>query len=217
MWTRWLAFGLLLAAGLLTLGGGSPGEEKKAEAAKLAIDVPGVPEGKCCLWRLQKPGEGRLVHQLGDPYECKSGKTARGPVTRFQVKLHLGNRTCDERPDLIPDGSRLVAKGNVIRRQDDLAHILGKFEIIRGQGPVVFVGYFEATQRLSVCHAPFGTDHCDPRDRLQGWLVGQGEGPAKGFTLRALLTARTDPLDGGTNGYALGEASLDGVLVECHE
>jgi hypothetical protein len=215
-----LAVGGLLVAAVWLMERDGPmraDEQKGAVAAKAEVCIPAAPEGQCCLWRVQKLGEGRLVHRLGNPYECKNQPTARGPLEEFRLKLRTGGPPCDEQPPIIPDGSELVAKGNSIRRQDDFAHIIGRFTITAPQGSPLFAGYIEAIHRLSVCHKPFGNEPCDPRDRMQGWLVGASEGGATGRTLRAVLTVHTNPLMGGVNGYTLREASLDGVIVECHQ
>jgi len=223
------AFVLLLA--LLVLGAASgwvPASDRKAQAvlrevvAAPTVAIPTVPDGKCCLWRLSKVGKGQLDQRLGAAYPCKLGETARGAVRRLEVKLGTGDAHCEELPRLIPVGSWLVATDNVvhvIRRKDDLAHFSGSFRILSpDRRMTLFRGYLEAIQRISTHHnRPFGGDKCDPKDRLQGWLVGTGDGAAKGFTLRALLIARTEPLSGGEKGYALPEVGLDGVLIECPE
>ena len=72
---------------------------------------------------------------------------------------------------------------------------------------------------MNTHHEPFGKDPCDRKDHLQGWLLGKGapDTKAQGYLLRAMLVARTDPLNGGTAGYAIGRANIDDVILRCEE
>jgi hypothetical protein len=187
------------------------------KAVKPAADIPDIPEGKCCLVRLGKAGEGAIDLKTGEPYECKGGRTVRGTF-QLKVKLKSAGMPCDEVagafPKLIPDGSLLVAEGQIIRRSDDLAHLSGKFKVLKPErDEVAFTGTLEATNRLSTAHPPFGQDRCDEKQHLQGWLVGQGEGEMKGLTVRAFITAKATPAE---TRYNLPAVAIDGVVVECH-
>jgi hypothetical protein len=223
MKSNWPAGVLLVATVLLGVEGAwILAEEQKTQLGKLVTDVsiPGV-AGKCCLLRLQKTAkDGELDFQLGDPYECrnmdKAMKTASG-TAKLQLVLRSGGNPCDELPSLIPDNSVLTAEGTIIRRDDDLAHFIGTFTINApgANGKVIFKGYVEAIERISTHHPPFGSERCDMPNRLEGWLVGTGQGDATPFTLRALLIADTRPQDGAPKGYKLPYASIDGVLVKC--
>ncbi|MBX9626056.1 MAG: hypothetical protein K2X82_19825 [Gemmataceae bacterium] len=211
MWTR-VVLGVAVVSAAAATGG------QKDERTKACL--PPLPDGNACLFRVAKVGRGEIGLKLGREYECRDQQpaTARG-AAGGKVELRTAARPCDEDPKLIPDGSILRIEpaggppGEVIRRADDLAHLTSPFRI-EFRGTTLFAGHLEATHRLSTCHKPFGADDCDQKNRLHGWLVGAGEGPAAGFTLRAYLTATTDPLKGPQVVYRLTEFALDGVLVK---
>lgn len=207
IWVALLIGGLAVGA----LGGRS--EDPKKEAAPARADCP---RGDCCLWRLGLETKGRLEHKLGKPHECPAGETAFGTGALVLDPLKSDGPPCDDKHGLIPDGSKLNAAIHTTRRKDDVAHICGTFTITYQDRPI-FAGDIDLMHRVNTHHEPFGPDPCDRRDHLQGWLVGKGadDSKAKGHLLRAMLVARTDPLNGGANGYAIGRAYIDGVILRC--
>src|SRR2546426_5881557 len=95
------------------------------------ITIPGVdPAGQCCLFRVNKRFDGGGTGDAGTPYECQTGPTSRATAQFGWRIFSQGAPTCDETSDLLPD-SVLNASGAVIRRHDDFAHFIGKFEITR--------------------------------------------------------------------------------------
>jgi hypothetical protein len=206
--TAILICGILGAAAV-----GLPAQEKKPPVRpEAAADLP---SGHCCLWRLSLTGTGKIEFKLDKPYSCPTGDTARGSGF-VEIKLDHTGLPCNEQK-LIPSGSHLNAAIHPVRRKDDLNYLYGTFVISDPNQKALFKGDIELMHRVDLFHKPFGSDPCDRRDHLQGWLVGAGENQAKGFLLRAALVARTDPLDQGQKGYAIGATNVDGVVIQCKE
>jgi hypothetical protein len=211
---------LVLMMLLLGQAGDAPGRATFGPVPFPDVTIPGVPDkGDCCLARVHKTSvDGSRTVKFGTAYVCKVGdkvhKTARGPAT-LRIPLVPGSKTCDELPKVIPDGSLLEAKGVLTRRLDDgFSHFIGTFTIKKG-ATVLFKGTIETIDNISTHHKPFGTDPCDKRHHLQGWLVGAGVTPATArYTLRALLEANIDA--GAGNTEAIAPFGLNGVLIECH-
>jgi hypothetical protein len=207
---------LFLFGALLAISAGEPTQETKpAVAGKVDADCP---RGECCLWRLALVGSGRLEHRLEKPHNFPTGETAQGSGF-FELKpLKSAGLPCDEKHMLIPEGSQLNAAIHSIHRKDDLTHVCGTFNISL-QGKSIFEGEIELLHRVNTHYRPFGTDPCDAKQHLQGWLTGKGtdNSRAKGYLLRAMLVARTDPLQGGAKGYAVGDAHLNGVIIHCKQ
>jgi hypothetical protein len=176
------------------------------------------PRGACCLWRLGLFGAGEIQFKLDRPYPCPIGNTASGSGF-LAGKLRGSGPPCDEPHGLIPEDSRINAAIHPIRRDDDLAYLCGTFTITDPNQKPIFEGNIDLMHRINTHHPPFGPDPCDRRDHLQGWLSGRGaeNSRARGYLLRAMLVARTDPLDGGVRGYALGALNINGVIIKCKE
>jgi hypothetical protein len=205
---------LLLVAGLLAGTIRSRSEDPKREVPARSD----CPRGDCCLWRLGLEAAGKLEYKLGRPHECPTGETASGSGT-LDLELKSAGPPCDESAQLIPKGSRLKATGlHVVRRKDDVAHVCGAFTIVDGD-KVVWSGEIELMHRVNTHHDPFGPDPCDRKDHLQGWLRGTRatEGVANGHLLRAMLVARTRPLEGDALGKAVGPAHIDGLILKCEQ
>jgi hypothetical protein len=168
---------------------------------------------QCCIWQIHKKAEGERFLDLGAPYGCDTGEVSRG-VARLRVKLASAGAPCDQDPLPIPDGSRLEARGSVVRRVDGLTDFTGRFTIVAPTGQVLFRGAIELFDRIGTHHAPFGTEPCNPQSHVEGWLVGAGNATVfPNHMLRALFVARGEmPKPGGP--YAL-LGSLDGVLLKC--
>ncbi len=190
-------------------------QDEKTQAARERADCP---QGECCLWRLGLLASGKLEHKLGMPHPCPTGETSQGSGFLELKPLKSAGPPCDEMHMLIPDGSQLNAAIHTVRRKDDLAHVCGTFKI-SFQDKTIFEGEIELFHRINTHSAPFGPDPCDRRDHLQGWLQGKGTdtGAARDFLLCAMLVARTDPLNGGLDGYALGTTHLNGVIMRCRQ
>jgi hypothetical protein len=209
---------LLLVGGLMaTAIAGLSQDEKKREPAPPAVRTE-CPHGECCLWRLGLVTGGKLEHKLEKPHDCPTGEIAQGAGTLELKPLKSAGLPCDEKHMLIPDGSQLSAKIHTIHRKDDLAHICGTFTITFEE-KVIFEGDIELMHRVNTHWGLFGTDPCDRKEHLQGWLRGKGAdtGRAKGYLVRAMLVARTDPRDGGAAGYAIGETHVNGVIIRCKQ
>ena len=67
-----------------------------------------------------------------------------------------------------------MRKGTTIARKDKVAHYL--------------VGTMELVGRIG-SHQQLG-EACDEDNRVEGWLVGRGEPPVAGYTLRAVIVAK---------------------------
>ncbi|MGH2731837.1 MAG: hypothetical protein ACRDJG_02650 [Actinomycetota bacterium] len=178
------------------------------------VTIPGIPPaGDCCLWQLHKKAEGERRVKWGTTYTCDTGKTHRGD-TRVVLTLSTAGPPCDQDPDLIPDGSRLEAKGNTIQRVTDrFSHFFGRFIISDPAGTILFRGIVELIDRIGTHHEPFGGEECNEEGHVEGWLVGRGSSALPNHTIRALIVARASlPVEDGS---APVFASIDGALIKC--
>jgi hypothetical protein len=179
------------------------------------VTIPGVSTTvNCCMWQIHKKVEGGRKADLGTPYACPTGPTARGD-TRFELKLATSGPPCDQDPPLVPDGSQLEASGNTILRADSFAHFVGSFTIRNPRGTILFQGSMEVIDRVGTHHPPFGQEPCNPTEHFEGWLVGRGSRALPDVTLRALIVARShlrlEP--GPVSSEIVG--TLNGVLIKC--
>jgi hypothetical protein len=170
-----------------------------------------LPAGEICLWRINKKIKGRRVPKLDLPYPCgmeKPDETQRG-ILRVDMDLFSARNPCDERPELIPDGSHLKASGVIIRRVDGLADFTsagrGRFVIKAPDGTTLFIGCIELMDQVCTHQDPFGNEACNAKNHVEGWLVGSGEGKLQDIFVRAMLVMNA-PLD------PREATSFDGIL-----
>jgi hypothetical protein len=175
--------------------------------------IPGVPPTDGCLLQIAKAFEGSRQVQLGTSYACDDLKTIRGNA-KITIKLYDG-RQCDESERLVPGGSTLTAKGNIIIRTDALAHFSGRFTIQNPAGVTLFAGYMETIDRICTHVAVPPRISCRPKGHLEGWLVGKGGRGLEDYTLRVLIAAKARALPEVTQSPVTG--FLNGVLVRSSE
>lgn len=180
------------------------------------ISIPGVPStGNCCLTQLEKRVSGsRKIDFTGSSYACPTGATQRG-VMRVDMQLVSAGGVCDPLSALIPNNSKLVASGNVIRRNDGFAHYLADFAILNPAGATLFKGTMETIDRIGTHHLFFNCEQCNGPSHFEGWIVGRGTAPATAnFAIRAMIVSRgTVPSPAGTTTPMTG--SLNGTFIKC--
>ena len=153
------------------------------------IPIPGVPNNNpCCLWQVEKRVDGERSAAFGPAYGCDTGSTSQGSMS-IKMTIQSAGLPCDQQ-DIIPDGSTLVAKGDVIERQDLFGHYNGQFVIVNPANQVLFEGYIETMDRVGSHHLFFNCEKCNPQSHFEGWLVGRGSDLLPNHTIRALLVAR---------------------------
>jgi len=174
--------------------------------------IPVLPNvGNCCLWQVHKIANGDRTVQPVPGNICLAAPTQRGALTiRFTDMISAG-LPCDQRPDLIPNGSDLTANGVIIRRGDGLANFTGMFTITSPANVVLFHGRIELMERVATHHPPFGAEVCNLENHVEGWLVGNGGPGLANYCLRALYVASVLPVPGKPAGL---RGSLDGIIVE---
>ena len=178
------------------------------------LQIPGVPTtGNCCLTQLEKRLSGTRTAQFSNPYACQTS-TQRG-IMRVDFPITSAGATCDPMAALIPNGSRLLASGNVIRRNDGFAHYLADFTIVNPAGAILFKGSMETIDRIGTHHLFFNCEQCNPISHFEGWITGRGTSPGtNNFTIRAMIVARgTVPSPASPNMVIAG--SLNGTLIKC--
>jgi hypothetical protein len=143
-------------------------------------------------------------------YQCAGLNMAHSHAV-LELTLTSGGAPCDQSSP-IPNGSKLKADGTIIRRADGVAHFGGTFAITSGSS-TLFKGRIELMDAVgSHRPAPLGTEPCNAKTHMEGWLVGAG--PAPTFTLRGMIAARIDPV--GTDGAAaIPQATIDGMIIRC--
>ncbi|MDQ2921541.1 MAG: hypothetical protein M3R52_08030 [Acidobacteriota bacterium] len=180
------------------------------------IPIPGVPStGNCCLTQLEKRVQGtRKVDFTGNPYACPTGATQRG-VMRVDMQLVSAGNVCDPLLALIPNNSKLVATGNVIRRRDGFAHFIADFAILNPAGTALFKGTMETIDRIGTHHLFFNCEQCNTPSHFEGWIVGRGTAAVtSNFTIRAMIVSRgTVPSPAQVTTPMTG--SLNGTLIRC--
>jgi hypothetical protein len=181
--------------------------------------IPTLPTtGNFCLWQVHKEiKDGSLTPRLGPPYQCGAKKpyaVQRGNL-KVTFEFYTAGTPCDQAPDLIPNGSRLIASGVVFRRADGLVDFAsygrGRFAIMDPNGLLLFTGFVELMIRIGTHQPPFGQEHCEQENHMEGWLVGLGATKWEGMCLRALLVAnavldRNEPT-------SIKQGYLNGVVV----
>ena len=177
------------------------------------VEIPVLPNaGNCCLWQVHKIANGDRTVQPVPGNICVGAPTQRGTVTVRFVDMISAGPPCDQRPELIPNGSDLKANGVVIRRADGLASFTGMFTITSPANVVLFDGRIELMDRVGTHHPPLGPEPCNPENHVEGWLVGRGEGALANYCLRALYVATGSLIP--DKPASLKNGSLDGVIVQ---
>lgn len=180
------------------------------------IPIPGVPAtGNCCLTQLEKRAQGtRKIDFTGSSYACPTGATQRG-VMRVEMQLVSAGGVCDPLLALIPNNSKLVATGNVIRRNDGFAHYLADFAILNPAGATLFKGTMETIDRIGTHHLFFNCEQCNGPSHFEGWIVGRGTAAVTAnFAIRAMIVSRgTVPSPAVVSTPMLG--SLNGTFIKC--
>lgn len=180
------------------------------------ITIPGVPStGNCCLTQLEKRVQGtRKVDFTGVPYACPTGGTQRG-VMKVEMQLVSPGGVCDPLLALIPNNSKLVATGHLIRRNDGFAHYIADFAILNPGGATLFKGTMETIDRMGTHHLFFGCEQCNPVSHFEGWIVGRGTAAATAnFAIRAMIVSRgTVPSPAVVSTPMTG--SLNGTFIKC--
>jgi len=177
------------------------------------ICIPGIPDnGNCCLWEIVRKADGKREAKYGKAYKCDTGDTMRGEMS-LTMKLAFIRSVCDQQ-DIPPNNSKLVAKGEVIRRSDGYAYFSGEFEITDAAGKALFKGRIETTDRLGSHHLSTACETCNPVSHFEGWLVGRGTDAYPNHTIRAFIVARgTVPSPRSPSMVFSGR--LTGTLVKC--
>ncbi len=180
------------------------------------IQIPGVPStGNCCLTQLEKRVQGtRKIDFTGSSYACPTGATQRG-VMKVDMQLVSPGGVCDPLLALIPNNSKLVATGHVIRRNDGFAHYLADFAILNPAGATLFKGTMETIDRIGTHHLFFNCEQCNSPSHFEGWIVGRGTAAATAnFTIRAMIVSRgTVPSPAVASTPMTG--SLNGTFIKC--
>jgi hypothetical protein len=175
------------------------------------VEIPVLPAaGNCCLWQVHKTANGSRTVLPVPGNICVGAPTQRGTQTISIVDMISAGLPCDQRPDLIPNGSDLTANGVIIRRGDGLASFTGMFTITSPANVVLFHGRIELMERVGTHHPPLGPEPCNPENHVEGWLVGNGGGGLANYCLRALYVASVLPVPDQPAGL---RGSLDGVIV----
>ena len=181
------------------------------------MTIADVPSGDVCLCQVYKNGPGSRNAATQSVYDCHGRQTSRGQSDLLEITLNSGGAHCDERPDLIPDRSVLTAvNGDIIFRSDLLALYSGTFDITSPDQVVLFRGQIELVDRIGTHDknvSPNCPEPCNPREHIEGWLVGAGHPASPDLTLRALIALRITSR--GHDGEVKFEATLNGVFVNC--
>ena len=96
-----------------------------------------------------------------------TGATQRG-VMRVDMQLVSAGGVCDPLLALIPNNSKLVATGNLIRRNDGFAHYLADFAILNPAGATLFKGTMETIDRIGTHHLFFNCEQCNAPSHFEG-------------------------------------------------
>ena len=180
------------------------------------ISIPGVPStGDCCLTQLEKRVSGtRKLDPIGGPYACPTGATQRGAM-KVEMQIVSPGGVCDPLLALIPNNSKLVATGNLIRRNDGFAHYLADFAILNPAGATLFKGTMETIDRIGTHHLFFNCEQCNGPSHFEGWIVGRGTAAATAnFAIRAMIVSRgTVPSPAVMSTPMTG--SLNGTFIKC--
>jgi hypothetical protein len=171
------------------------------------ITIPGVPDGKSCLWQVDKIMQGDREVQFGKDYDCDTGKTLRAKAT-LKLPLKSTGSTCDQEAarKILPDGCVLEASGVFTQRADGFAHFTGDFKIKSVDKKELFRGTIEMMDRVGTHHTIFKCEKCNQKSHLEGWLVGSSSDSGK-LTLRAMLA-----LKGTAPSPASPKKTLTGIL-----
>jgi hypothetical protein len=143
---------------------------------------------------------------------CNTEKTIRGTVD-VSLKLASEGKPCD-RDVFIPDGSVLKATGEILRLTGGIACFEGKFSITTPDEKF-FEGTIVTFDRLGTHHAPAvtGTEACDQKNHVEGYLKGDGVGRLTNrFKIQALIVAKA-VLPTATGRVDI-LANLDGTIIE---
>ena len=221
---RMRRFGAIIALGLMAFIWGcdnaedttsSPTVESRdveasTPAAPALIDAAPVER---CLWQIHKIAKGERQARLGEPYVCDTGKTVSGKM-KLRLVLESGGRPCDQNPALVPNGTVLSAEGHVTVREDGFAHFAGRFAIRAPGGDVLFRGTMDLLDRVGTHHAPFGSEACNEKGHLEGWLEGHGSRRLPNHRLRAVIAAEVGPLSTEAVSQPILRASINGTLIK---
>jgi hypothetical protein len=208
---------LVLIAGVL--GSGAVVHSRSRLPARALAAAPPCPPAtqNCCLIQIHKRfKQGQRTGAFRITYNCPLGTTSRG-VAGVQIVLTSAGQPCDEKPALIPNGSRLtVNSGGFFRRKDGLAHFCGPFTItMRNQ--VLYTGTLETLDRVGSHAGVPGVgdcERCNQEEHLEGWLTGAGTRLGGSRYLRALIVAHvTNTSDDGSK--AVLDGAINGVLIDC--
>jgi hypothetical protein len=171
----------------------------------------GVPSSsQCCLWQVFKQGNGDRTANFGTHYTCDTTTITRGTMT-MKVTLNSPGATCDPRAALIPNGSVLVAKGDLISRPDGFGDYNGTFEIRNPAGAVLFTGCIETLDRVGTHRS---CENCNPETHYEGWMTGRGAGQLSNMSIRASIGARgTLPSPNTTT--QVTSVDINGMYLKC--
>lgn len=200
-------------AGCLGLGLRAVSASAAGEPVVTRRNEHDCPQGGACLTRLGLTGKGEIKHELTVSAQCEM-PTAFGSGS-MQLTLKPLDRPCHELGDELGPESLLAAAIHTQRREDDLAFLCGTFTLASSFGLILFEGSIDLMHRVNTHVQPFGNHQCNAENMLQGWLTGGRPGQAEsGFPLlRAMIVARTQPVDSGKSGWRLELAHLNGVVL----
>ena len=107
----------------------------------------------------------------------------------------------------------LTADGDAILRADGFAQFTGAFMIGNPAGSESFRGSIVLLDRIGTHQPPFGTEPCNERQHVEGWLIGRGSPRFPNHTIRALIVARGFLVR--TPKQTVLEGSFNGSLTKC--
>jgi hypothetical protein len=176
-----------------------------------SLTIPGIAGGKACVLRFDRIFDGLCQSTAGSQYVCGETGTSRVPTSvTWRV---TASTPCDETKSILSLNG-LVGSGSTIARKDGFAHFLGRCRLVeqkQNQPEITrFRCIFELIGRAG-SHQALG-EQCDQREHIEGWLIGQGLGALRKYTLRAVIVGK-----GTLPDTVLADASvnrLTGTLVK---
>jgi hypothetical protein len=178
------------------------------------ITIAGVPNGKCCLWQVDKILKGQRTADSGSNYECDAVKTRQVKLS-ITLSINSTNLTCDQEvaQRLLPNSSLLESTGSLIQREGGFGHFTGEFTIKNKDGKQAFRGTMELFDRVGTHHTIITGEKCNQKSHLEGWLVGTSSEHTN-VTLRAMLALKgVHPTKDAPEKTLSG--ILNGALITC--
>jgi hypothetical protein len=159
------------------------------------LSIAGIPAGNVCIFRFDRIFDGILQSTAGPRYVCGDLKTS-SVLTKVTWRV-TASTTCDESQPIV-SVTGLLGSGSTIARSDGFAHFLGRCRMVEKKQGEPEVTHFRCIVELigrSGSHQALG-EQCDQREHIEGWLVGQGQGPLQKYTLRLAIVGKGTLPDG---------------------